>query len=106
MGCWVQVDVVCEDPAGVKIVIEVKTRIVTLERHNTAYREVNPAKPRAGSGRVRLPNSLYWRHQLQLAQTVKMFRRRQPKGTVVVGYVLCAVQGSALPYPLQNIPNA
>ena len=92
---FTQVDVVCEDSAGVHVVIEVKTRIVTMERHQESYRKVNPEKPKA----YRKPNNMYWRHQMQLKQTTEMYRKRLPKATVCA-YVLVIVQDTVLAYPL------
>lgn len=92
---FTQVDVVCQDPSGVHVVIEVKTRVVSMERHETCYREVNPKKPRA----YRRPNNLFWRHQMQLKETTEMYRLRNPK-VKLAAYVLVIVENRVLCYPL------
>lgn len=95
------IDLLCrtKDKDKAYIVIEVKTRVVSMDRHQSTYTQVDSHKPVTA---LKTPNSLYWRHMSQLRQTVEMFKlSRRGRNNIVRGYVLVTLQGSCLPYPLQ-----
>lgn len=96
---FTQIDLVCKDPDGVHIVVEVKTRIVSLKRHLATYHDINEKKPKAYR---KVPNSLYWRHQFQLKETLGMFKNRMPKAPVRA-YLLVIVEGSVMSYALKHL---
>ena len=93
------IDLLCRDKEGDYVVIEVKTRSVSIAYHEETYKRLEADKPSSALG---VPNSLYWRHQCQLIQTVQMFSlSKKAKGRKVHGVVLVSIQGSCLCYPME-----
>lgn len=93
------IDLLCRDKEQAFVVVEVKTRTVSLARHQEAYAQVDANAPVTA---LRTPNSLYWRHMSQLRQTVDMFRlQKRAQKQTVKGVVLVTLQGVCLPYPLR-----
>ena len=92
------IDLLCEDAEGAFVVIEIKTRIISLERHSEEYKRVNTQQSKTVYG---VPNSLYYRHQMQVAKTVHMFRKSKlAQGKNVRAFVLVLVDKHVLEYPL------
>lgn len=93
------IDLLCRDKDNAFVVVEVKTRTVSLARHQETYAQVDANAPVTA---LRTPNSLYWRHMSQLRQTVDMFRlQKRAQKQTVKGVVLVTLQGVCLPYPLR-----
>jgi len=96
------IDVLCETQEGHYVVVEIKTRLISLARHTEEYARVNAFEPVVKSYKV--PNSLYYRHQVQLAQTTAMFRKSKlakKKGTPVHALILVLIENQAVPYFLR-----
>ena len=93
------IDLLCRDADGGYVVVEVKTRSVSIAYHEETYKKLQPDNPNSALG---VPNSLYWRHQCQLIQTVQMFKlSKKAQGKKVRGVVLVSIQGSCLCYPME-----
>jgi len=92
------IDLLCMDESGTYVVVEVKTRIVGLTRHTDEYKRVNTCKAKTMHG---VPNSLYYRHQVQLAKTTRMFQKsKMAQAKRVKAVVLVLVEDQVLEYPL------
>lgn len=99
------IDVLCRAKDGALVVVEVKTRIVCMARHTEEYKRVHPTKPHVRTtvqNELRkVPNSLYYRHQIQLANTTYMFQKsKMAKNKRVLGVIVVLVEDHALEYPL------
>lgn len=92
------IDLLCVDEHGTYIVLEIKTRVVSLARHTEEYKRVNTQQPRTS---YRVPNSLYYRHQVQLAKTTNMFKKcKMARGKTCKAYILVLVENKVVEYPL------
>lgn len=81
------------------MILEIKTRSVSLDSHQTWYRVVDANKTHSQTG---LPNSLYWRHQAQLRLTTNMFRYSKAKDPKKIkAYILVVIENTVLPYSLK-----
>lgn len=95
------IDLLCTDAAGAWVVVEVKTRCISMARHTEEYAKPNPERPKLA--KYGCANSLFYRHQIQVAKTAAMFRRsKRCGGRTVHAVVLCIVDHTVLPYPLKR----
>ena len=94
------IDLLCKDKYGRIILIEIKTRSVSLEKHQNEYKLVDEEQPKTSLG---LPNSLYWRHQAQVKITTDLFKYsdKRAKGKKVISVVLVIVENTIITYPLR-----
>ena len=100
------VDCMATDAGNRRVVVELKTTQHTMATHAKWYHETVRKKPNLTNG---LPNSLYWRHQLQAG--FGMIGTAAPRGVVVVvcsdGAVLYEVDQAVLKHELFEgaVPN-
>ena len=94
------IDLLCEDIYGRIILIEIKTRSVSMERHQETYKLVDETHPKTSIG---LSNSLYWKHQAQLNITTKLFKHsyKRAKKKTVLSIILAVVENTVFTYPLR-----